>query len=55
MPNRGVRLGNFCVNEGLDGNPWLITAEWMQDTNSKPVKPGKVPANNALWLVRFSQ
>ena len=54
VPNRGARLGNYCVSEGPDGNPWLVTAEWMQGVNGQTLQPGAVAADNSIWVVRFA-
>lgn len=54
VPNRGARLGNYCVSESPDGNPWLVTAEWMQGVSGQTLQPGAVAASNSIWVVRFA-
>ena len=54
VPKRGARLGNFYVSDISESEQWLITAEWMQDTASKPINPGAVAADNSLWIVRIN-
>ena len=60
VPNRGARLGNFCIAgvPNADEN-WLVVAEWMQnDTKGwKWTKTqddfAKYGADNSIWFVRL--
>ena len=47
VPERGARLGNFCVVPSGD-EQWLVTAEWMQ-----PIGCEKRGSDNSLWFVRI--
>ena len=50
VPDRGARLGNFCVASGTNGDTWLLTAEWMQPRGCE-----NHGSDNSLWLVKLRE
>lgn len=50
VPDRGARLGNFCVAPGSGRETWLTTAEWMQPHGCE-----KYGSDNSIWLVRLQE
>ena len=50
VPERGARLGNFCVADNGSDESWLLTAEWMQSW--KGYRCEDFGSDNSLWLVK---
>lgn len=48
VPERGARLGNFCVAPGANGESWLAVAEVMS-----PEGCSSRGSDNSIWFVRF--
>lgn len=48
VPERGARLGNFCVASASDGGEWLVVSEWMQPPGCE-----KHGSDNSIWIVKL--